>query len=186
MMEWLNHLAPAIQAITAVLIVVLTGSLIGVTMSYAATTRRIAQASVEQSEALQKPFVTIELSPRNGEDLILDEPNAAVVAQRPTLVLHNLGVGPALNVFCRIRQVDAPEGVAPLDHKEFIPSMRPRQKWATALPLTCLDIRNIEFSAKCRSLSGTEYETKISLENRVVKSFAFGRVAQTSFCDVCG
>jgi hypothetical protein len=173
-MEWLNHFAPAVQATTAAVIVLLTASLVGVTLRYAASTRRIAQASVEQSEALQKPFVTVESAPRNAEGGTIDRSKAAVIAQRSTVVLYNLGVGPALNVFYCFKQLHQPEGVYPLDLSELVPSMRPRQKWATRLPVTSLDNRKVEFRATYRSLSGTEYETKMTLESRVITSFHFG------------
>ena len=173
-MEWLNHFAPAVQATTAAIIALLTAILVGVTWRYAATTRRIAQASVEESEALQKPFVTVESAPRNAGERIFDQVKAPVVAQRPTVVLHNLGVGPALNVSYRFRQLNPPEGVYPLDNREFVPSMHPRQEWPTTLPVTSLDKRTVEFRAAYRSLSGTEYETKMTLQNRVIESFDFG------------
>ncbi len=177
-MEWLNYNAPAVQAFAAVMIALLTLSLVVVNLWYAATTRRIAKASIEQSEALQKPFITLETIPRDYDDTILDDPNAARVAQRPTVVLCNLGVGPALNLICRFRQTKNEREGTPLDHKESVPSLRPQEKWATALPVTCLDIETVEFNAKYRALSGTEYETRMTLENRVVVTFYFGPRSQ--------
>src|SRR6266850_6888562 len=87
MMEFLNHFAPAIQALAAFLILLLTGVLAYATWQY-----------VKVSEALQKPCVTVQSEPRAGQDAILEAPYVAQVAQQEgCVVIRNIGIGPALN-----------------------------------------------------------------------------------------
>lgn len=130
-------------------------------------------AAIEQSEALQKPFVTIKSAPRHAEQAIVER-RAAAVAQAPTVVLLNLGPGPALNVSYQFEQVDVPDKGHPLRHPESIPYVESRQEWTTRLPLTSLSNRTVEFSASYESLSGTKYETQMHIEDGVIVSFKFG------------
>src|SRR5258708_4394434 len=105
--RFLDPHALGLQALAAPITLSLTAILVWATWRYAGPTKRtlrLAQgqltlgqkqlgAVIEQSEALQKPFVTIKAAPRHGEEAIVER-RAAAVAQAPTVVLLNLGPGP--------------------------------------------------------------------------------------------
>lgn len=163
-MLWVSSLGLLVSAIALVVLIV-----------YTYQTRRIAQASVEQSEALQKPCVTINFSPRLGEDAILEAPRVAEV-MTPDVELLNIGSGPALNVSYEIKQVDVPAGGVQLRPTGFISHLRHGgESWRTPTGRNTLQGRNFEFLAEYESLSGSAYETKIRVENRILVSFHFGK-----------
>ena len=182
--RFLDQHALGIQAFATLITLMLTAVLTWATWRYAGHTKkalRLAQgqlkvgqqqvgASIEQSEALQKPFITIKAAPRHAEEVIVER-RAAVVAQTPTVVLLNLGSGPALNVSYQFEEVDERKG---LKHPESVPYVEPRQEWTTRLSLASLSNRKVEFRANYESLSGTTYETKMRVESGVIVSFSFG------------
>jgi hypothetical protein len=105
---------------------------------------------------------------------VIVDRRAAAVAQTPTVVLLNLGSGPALNVSYQCEQVDAPNKAHALKHPESVPYVEPRQEWTTRLSLNSLSNRTVEFLASYESLSGTKYETQMRIESAVIVSFKFG------------
>jgi hypothetical protein len=63
-MEWLNQNAGAVQAVMAVIIVVLTAALVGVTCWYAGLTRRMALTMEQQLAASFHPDIEMTLTNR--------------------------------------------------------------------------------------------------------------------------
>lgn len=185
--HFLDQHALGVQALAALITLLLTAILAWATWRYAGHTKkalRLAQgqlalgrqelrAATEQSEALQKPFVTIKSAPRHAQENIVER-RAAAVAEAPTVVLLNLGSGPALNVSYQFEQVEASDKVHPLKHPESVPYVQPHQEWTTRLPLTSLANRTVEIRANYESLSGTKYETQMRIESGVIASFSFG------------
>jgi hypothetical protein len=179
-MNSLNTFAPAILAMAAVITLLLTALLAWATWRYAGHTEQALQtgreqlkAAVEQSEALQKPCVTIRSSPRQYEEAVL---NAPFVAEILTLnvELLNIGTGPALDLFYDLQQVDVEEGQIAINPKGFVPHLRSGESWATQLQRTSLTNRNLEFSARYESLSGSKYETRMRIESAIIVSSTFG------------
>lgn len=99
----------SVQAGAAVVIGLLTFALVLVNIRYVRLTRRIAAASVEQSEALQKPCITIRVGPLDYIDAHLNSPNVAAVTSREVEIL-NIGSGPAIRLEYEFRHVDVSEG----------------------------------------------------------------------------
>ncbi len=186
--HFLDQHSLGVQAFAALITLLLTALLAWATWRYVGHTKRalrLAQgqlslgqqqlgASIEQSEALQKPFITIKAAPRHGEEVIVERRAAAAVAQAPTVILLNLGSGPALAVSYQFEQIDAPHKAEALKHPESIPYVESRQEWTTRLPLTSLSNRTVEFRANYESLSGAKYETQMRIESGVIMSFKFG------------
>jgi hypothetical protein len=185
---FLDRHALGVQALAALITLLLTAILAWATWRYAGHTKRALRlsqgqlslgqqqlaAAIEQSEALQKPSITIKAAPRHAEELIVER-RAAAVAQTPTVVLLNLGSGPALNVSYQFDEVNPSDKAHALKHPESVPYVEPRQEWATRLSLSSLSNRTLEFRANYESLSGTEYETRMRIESGVIVSSSFGR-----------
>jgi len=162
-MECLNHFAPAIQAVAASVIVFLTLVLVYATWRY-----------VQVSEALQKPCVVVKSEPRPGEDVVLDGPFAAQVAQHAgDVVLLNVGTGSALNLRFGFLHTNAPQGGPVIHPTGFVDYLQPGQPWQTHVARTLLANGEFEFYANYNGLSGKRYETKIRIEDGVIKSFTF-------------
>ena len=119
-MEYLNNFAPAIQALAAFFILLLTGVLAYATWQY-----------VKVSEALQKPCVTVQSEPRAGEDAILDAPYVSQVSERTgNLVVKNIGTGTALNIRFDFRQTNAGTGSALWHPTGFVEYLQSGQAWS--------------------------------------------------------
>lgn len=161
-MEWLNCFAPAVQALMAIVIVLLTTAIACATLRY-----------VKVSEALQKPCVTIKSEPRDHLEAVLLAPFVAQAKQAPTVEILNIGIGPALNVQYGFLQVDAPEGAPAMHPTGFVNHLQAGQQWATHLARTSLSNRIFEFNASYESLSRKKYKTKLRVENAIIKSFGF-------------
>jgi len=161
-MECLNHFAPAIQALAASVIVFLTLVLVYATWRY-----------VRVSEALQKPCVVVKSEPRGNQE-VLDAPYVTQAAQQAgDVVILNVGSGSALNLQCGFRQTNVPQGSVALHTPSFIQYLQAGQQWQVPLARTSLANREFEFYATYNGLSGKKYETKIRLEDGVIKSFNF-------------
>src|SRR2546428_152985 len=131
--HFLDQHSLGVQAFAALITLLLTALLAWATWRYVGHTKRalrLAQgqlslgqqqlgASIEQSEALQKPFITIKAAPRHGEEVIVERRAAAAVAQAPTVILLNLGSGPALAVSYQFQHVDAPPKAGGAKHPEW-------------------------------------------------------------------
>jgi hypothetical protein len=183
---WLVHLldrhAGAAQAIAATLTFIASAVLVGITCWYvrltseanALTTEQLAlarnqlAASIEANETPYTPYVTVRQQPRPGEDVIIDGPDAAQVAQFPEVQLINLGPGAAINVHYEFRQVDADDGIPGINHPENLPRLTAGHAWRTAVARGSLDNRNFIFSAAYESLSHRRYQTAMRLERGVI------------------
>ncbi len=163
-MECVNHFAPGIQALMAVVIAILTGVLVYATLQY-----------VEVSEALQKPCVTVKSEPRDHQEAIMEAPFVAQVKQAPNVEILNIVTGPALNVQYGFVQVDAPEKGPVMHPTGFVNHLQAGQQWATQLARSSVSTRNFEFYASYESLSRKKYKTKIRIESAIIKSFEFFR-----------
>lgn len=162
-MECFNHFAPAIQALAAIFILLLTGILAYATWQY-----------VKVSEALQKPCVTVQSEPRAGEDAILEAPYVTQVAQQEGyVVIRNIGTGPALNVRFGFLHTNAEPGGPVMHPTGFVDYLQAGQQWRTQVSRTSLSTGNFAFDAVYESLSGKKHQTKISIESGVIKSFDF-------------
>jgi len=157
-MEMLNHFAPAIQAVSAAVVAILTVALLVATWRY-----------IETSEALQKPFVTVRQEPRDPIEAALASPNVAQVAQHPQVRVLNVGTGPALQVRYRFLQIDAPPGGPVMRPEGFVDYLPPGQGWETQVARGSLVNRRFRFEVKCKSLSGKGYRTEMDIENGVVQ-----------------
>jgi len=162
-MECLNHFAPAIQAVAASVIVFLTLVLVYATWQY-----------VQVSEALQKPCVTVKSEPRAGNQAVLDAPYATQASQQAgDVVIVNVGTGAALNLWIDFRQTNVPQGGVAMHLPGFVHYLQSGQQWQVSLARNSLANREFDFCATYNSLSGKKYETKIRLEDGVIKSFNF-------------
>jgi hypothetical protein len=163
-MEHVNHFAPAIQAIGAVAIVILTAALVCLTKRY-----------IEVSEALQKPCITVASEPRDPMRAVMAAPFVAQVKQAPNVEILNVGTGPALDVNYRLLQIGPPEGSNALNVPGFVNHLQSGQAWATHLARNSLTGRIFQFIATYQGLSGKKYETSIRVEDEIIKSFKFRR-----------
>jgi hypothetical protein len=162
-MECLNHFAPAIQALAAIFILLLTGVLAYATWQY-----------VKASEALQKPCVTVQSEPRVAEDMIIQAPYVAQAAQQEgRVVIRNIGTGPALNVQFGFLHTNAEPGGPVMHPTGFIDYLQAGQQWRTQVARPTLATRNFAFDATYESLSRKKHQTKINIEEGVIKSFTF-------------
>jgi hypothetical protein len=162
-MECLNHFAPAIQAIAAIFILLLTCVLAYSTWQY-----------VKVSEALQKPCITVQSEPRVGEDMIIHAPYVTQVAQQEgRVVIRNIGTGPALNVRFGFLHTDAEPGGPVMNPTGFVDYLQAGQQWRTQVARPTLATRNFAFDATYESLSGKKYQTTINIEKGVITSLSF-------------
>jgi hypothetical protein len=159
-MFWISLLTLVVLALT-----------LGCLVWYACETHQIKKASVEQSEALQKPCITLASRPRDGLEAILRGPQIAEIAT-PHLQILNIGSGPALKLCYELRQLVAKE-IVPLRPKGLLPHLRQGDAWETPISHGTLRTRDFEFLAEYESLSGTLYRTRIRIENAVLGSFDF-------------
>ena len=171
-MEWLNHYSGAVQAI-------LTLALVLITLRYVLLTNRVAVASIEQSEALQKPCITLRTGPRDAEDAILDEPYVAQVAQTPRVELVNIGAGPAIKLKYSFTQTNVIEGGVALNDNGYLNQLCARDEWKAEIARGSLSNRDYDFLAEYEGLSGTRYTTTIRIESAVIRRFDFRRVEQS-------
>jgi hypothetical protein len=163
--------------VSVLTLLVLTATLI-VAIWYTRETQQIARASVEQSEALQKPCVVIESSARTSDDAVMDAPRVSEVAQTPTVRLKNIGSGLAIGLSYELRQVEVPEGSPAVRPTGFVPYLEAREPWATVTGRGMLTTRIFEFSAEYESLSRSKYQTKIRVDHGLIVSFVFIQCAQ--------
>jgi hypothetical protein len=158
--------------ISVLTFLVLTATLIAV-IWYTRETQKIARASIEQSEALQKPCVVIESSPRDSDEAVLEAPLVSQVAQTPNVQLRNIGSGPAVKLNYELRQVEVPQGGVAVTPTGFVPYLEADESWTTVTPRGMLTTRIFEFSAKYESLSGSTYQTRVRLDNGLIASSTF-------------
>lgn len=175
-MQWLNANSGAVQAIAGVVIVLLTASLVGATVWYVRLTHKIARASIEQSEAQQKPCLILRATRRDDMDAILDPPMAAVV-EDGTLRLMNIGNGPAIHVEFDFRRIQQNRLVS---SRGMIPNLDRGAQWDTPLATGLLTAENPRLIVTYGSLSGTQYRTRITFDGRIIQSLQFGRATEIS------
>jgi hypothetical protein len=161
-MLWINLLTLVVLTLTLVCLI-----------WYACETHQIKKASVEQSEALQKPCVTLTSGPRDWNDAILRGPHLAEITT-PRLQIVNIGSGPAIKLCYELRQVVA-NGIVPMRPKGLLPHLQQEATWDTPVAQGTLRTRDFEFLAEYESLSGALYQTRISIEKAVLVSFDFSR-----------
>ena len=162
LMQCLNKFAPAIQAVSAFFIALLTGAIVFLTCRY-----------VRVSEALQKPCVAIQTEPRVSEDAIADGSGAQVSQQNDFVVIENIGTGPALKICYRFQETKAQPSSPTWHPKGFVDYIRSGQPWKIAVSRADLATRNCEFEASYESLSGKKHRTRVNIENRRITSFDF-------------
>jgi hypothetical protein len=156
-MQWLNQFAPAVQAVSAVCIFLLTVALFFLTRQYVGAT-----------EALQKPSITLKSEPRDPMDAIMLRPKVAQVARGPGVNLVNVGTGPALDLSFRFLQTSAEERQPRMDISGFVNYLSAGHEWEAALSCDSLRTRIFEFYAEYESLSGKKYDTKIRIESGII------------------
>lgn len=147
---------------------------LAVVVWYAYETNQIKKASNEQSEAQQKPCITVESTPRPFEDAVLDAPRTAQL-RGPETTLINIGTGPAINLSYSFQQVDTEEGQLAIRSTGFVPHLQARERWRTATAIGILLGGNFEFVARYETLSGSVYTTEIRMERGVFVSLRFGK-----------
>ena len=162
-MEHLNHFSPAIQAIASAVIVILTVVLVYVTHRY-----------VQVTEAMQKPCITVKSEPRSNLTglAVLGAPYVTQASQQAgDVMIVNVGTGAALNLWIDFLQSNVPQGGVAMHLPAFAHYLEAGKQWQVPLARTSLANREFEFRATYNSLSGKKYETKIHLEDGVIKSF---------------
>src|SRR6266496_2931479 len=132
-----------IQSVAAVCIVLLTLLTLVVLYGYAADTKRIAQASIEQLTNAQIPFLNVvqsDLPPHSGWKL------------------RNQGFGTALNVRCSFIQ------------GRLINSLATGEIFMVQNEFPSIVAGRVEADIRYESLSRSEYHTLITWEDGVMKS----------------
>ncbi len=169
MWEHINDSAPAIQAIAAVAVGLLTLALVGATFWYVRLTRKIAESSVAQAEAMHKPVVTFQrddaVSARSVD--LLDDVHRT--KSTSPLILINIGTGPALKVSWRIRREPDDKPIS-----GFTSYIEAGKAVSTHLSGHLGALRtdmHIELECDYESVSGTKYVSATHLENMKITSF---------------
>lgn len=89
------------------------------------------------------------------------------------MVIRNIGTGPALNLQFGFLHTNAELGGPVMHPTGFVDYLQAGQQWRTQVARTSLSTRNFAFEAIYESLSAKKHQTKISIENGVIKSFGF-------------
>jgi|KBSSwiStaDraftv2_1062776.scaffolds.fasta_scaffold451737_2 hypothetical protein len=168
MWQFLNANAGAVQAISAVVVVLLTLALTAATFKYVRLTKTIAQASTTQAEAVHKPVLTLKRSDETTP------PDVAVVTERvreamdgrlgvnigPTLEITNIGTGPALQVRWTLHRFAQTGGFIPyVGVGESISLQTASKVKMGAVPTT------YELECNYESISGQKYVSRTRVEN---------------------
>jgi len=168
MWQFLNSNAAAVQAVTAVAIVLLTLALTAATFKYVRLTKKIAQASTTQAEAVHKPVLTLKRSDEPAA------PDVAAVTERvreamdgrlginigPTLEITNIGTGPALQVRWTLHRFAQTGGFIPyVGVGESISLQTASKVKMGAVPTT------YELECNYESISGRKYVSRTAVEN---------------------
>jgi hypothetical protein len=181
MWQVLNANAGAVQACSAVVIVLLTFVLATATLRYVRLTEKIATASATQTEAVHKPVLTlkqVEVDPSTVEvaDLtkLIGDARAGKQHTRigPILEIVNIGTGPALQVKWTLNRFSETGGFIPYIAVGQCVSLRTASKVKMpAVPTT--------YQVQCRykSISDTKYISVTSIEDSLeISNFEFGPV----------
>ena len=147
---------------------------------YTHAAEKQVQASLEQVEALQKPFLAVTLDELSHNEAVR-EIYSAGYEQRPRrlarvpddgLRIHNIGCGPALNISYQLKSVKTGRIMKPAP-SYFLPYL-PRRGWLqTNIDPSSLDnlidrsnldeSENLEFAIQYKSLRRVSYQTVVSI-----------------------
>jgi hypothetical protein len=185
MWQLLNANSGAVQACSAVVIVLLTVVLAGATIRYVRLTDRIATASATQTEAVHKPVLTLrQVEAPTTTDIAPTQADIAELSKQvgdamkgkqhthigPVLEIINIGTGPALRVRWTLKRFSDTGG--------FIPYVEVGQcvslKMASKVKMPAVPT---SFQVECRykSISGLNYLSRTSIENnQEISNFEFG------------
>ena len=168
-MQWIGSGISPDSGISLLTLIVLAWTLWWLRRYTLAAEKQVA-ASLEQVEALQRPFLTIEYSPRNllaafpgnmgqiinGTDpLTLGATPVLGIVPQGGLKIKNIGSGPALNVAYEL------QGTVLRGSIPYIPN----EGFQTQIRLTYLDrADSSDFCIVYESLRAVKYETKITIE----------------------
>jgi hypothetical protein len=169
MWEHINDSAPAIQAIAAAAVGLLTLALVGATFWYVRLTRTIAESSVAQAEAMHKPVVTFQRDDAVSAPSVDPLDDVHRTKSTSPLILINIGTGPALKVNWRIRREPHNE---PIDG--FTSYIEAGKTVSTHLSghLGGLGTEiHIDLECGYESVSGTKYVSATHLENMKITGF---------------
>lgn len=155
---------------------VLQGCLFGGLIWYCVETQKIRIIAGSQLEALQAPCLTFWATPRDAGDAVLEMDGAqgAMILNfiSGDAVLLNIGNGPAVNVSYVLR----PLGDARSTPQGYVSSIPPSARASVPVPRGILAGHRYDCSIRYESLTGTKYETKLSLHNLVLTPpFEFSR-----------
>src|SRR5262249_51320266 len=118
MWQLLNSNASAVQAISSAVVVLLTCVLAAATLRYVHLTKRIADPSVAQAEAVHKPVLTLKRDdltpPTDLTDLVRDAMGEGICTRVGSILeIVNIGTGPALQVTWTIERFSNVKGFLP-------------------------------------------------------------------------
>jgi hypothetical protein len=150
MWQWITCNSSAIQAAGAGIIVLVSALTLIVLCIYAADTKRIAKASVQQVENAQTPFLAV----RQEENV----PN-----QVGGWILENQGFGPALNIVCRYCENQQ-------EVRVYMYSLGPRTPRSLQNHFANARGTPEGFTIEYASLSGKNYETFITWVGQEMKT----------------
>lgn len=164
-MAWLDHFLLAIQALSALLILFLAVVLVWVARQFMAA-----------AEAMQAPCVTVRVKPHDPEDAIPGPATASQPTHAGTVILANVGVGPALDLHFNFQLGDLSERGDGKSNTKFCPFLRAGGSLETTVEKELLQSKDFRFNATYESLSRKRYLTVISIKDRVVRSWNHRKV----------
>lgn len=146
---------------------------------YACETYQLRKASQEQTEALQKPCITVVTTARDYDDAILgvdDAIGGMVLAPfEGSVQLRNIGAGPAFNIRYTFSNLDQPRqsGDVVVEPSGYLPYIKAGDAFAMQVTRGILQLHEYELVALYDSLSGRRYETKIVIKRLVLTTVQF-------------
>ena len=182
MFEWINmHTSLLTLVVQVFTVAVLAWTLFWVRRYTVAAEKQVA-ASLEQVEALQKPFLTVTWEPLITDPETSVEIYMASGENRPLRLgqvpsdgfeIYNVGSGPALNVSYQIRSAQNGKILRPLCASSFPHFSPPENSLPTDITRSVLngsvnrdalgESENLEFVIEYKSLRGVSYQTVISI-----------------------
>jgi len=150
----INSIAPAATLLVSI-------ATLAALCVYTWFTHRIMRASIEQSEALQKPCLALAAVPRPWEDSIWELPRVSQIAA--PLQIVNIGPGPAIGIsYCTTHTNPVPGQRPTLAFRGFLAYLAPREEWNT-------DVSGGHLADRQIGEGGAHRSSQIPRQNRIRK-----------------
>ncbi|MBI3895405.1 MAG: hypothetical protein HY313_05695 [Acidobacteria bacterium] len=175
--QWINSHVPLLTLVVQALTLAVLAWTLWWVHRYTRAAEKQVDASLEQVEALQKPFLTVTLD----ELMHVQEVFRAAREQRPRrlarvpddgLRIYNIGCGPALNISYQLKSIKTGKIMKPALSFSF-PHLPPKGWLQTKIDSSSLDSsinrsdldesENLEFIIQYESLREVSYQTTISI-----------------------